>query len=74
MDYLGYRYHVLAVSASANRAKGDSGPDQSRPENQAFWCEHAQAWASVKFESWRRRTAQAEEPRHPGALLDPFRS
>lgn len=48
-NYVGYRWALLAVSASANRSKGDKSPDRWRPENPAFWCQYAQAWATVKF-------------------------
>jgi hypothetical protein len=30
--------HLLAVSASANRAKGDDGPSQWKPTHKIFWC------------------------------------
>ena len=58
-NYLGYRYHLLAVSGSSNRSKGDKGPDQWRPDNEVFWCEYAQAWASVKF-VWGFSATEAE--------------
>ena len=45
---LRYRWHLLAVERSANRAKGDRSPDQCKPENRAFWCQYGQSWATVK--------------------------
>ena len=46
---LSYRYHLLAVTASANASKGDRGPDLWKPPSQDFWCQYAQTWASIKF-------------------------
>ncbi len=56
---LSYRYHLLAVSRSANRSKGDKGPDEWRPARQEFWCQYAQAWAAVKH-IWELQSTQAE--------------
>ena len=40
--------NLLAVSASANRSKGASSPDQWLPENRAFWCEYGKRWQALK--------------------------
>lgn len=40
--------HLLAVSASANRSKGDKTPDAWKPANKAFSCSYARAWIGVK--------------------------
>jgi hypothetical protein len=39
--------HLIAVEASANRAKGRQGPDTWKPTNEAHWCEYGKAWVSV---------------------------
>lgn len=39
---------LLAVSASANRSKGDQGPDEWQPPAKAYWCVYGRAWVSVK--------------------------
>lgn len=44
---LGYRGHLLAVGASANRAKGDQGPAAWVPPNPAYACRYAESWAVV---------------------------
>src|SRR5262245_18815854 len=47
---LSYSLHLIAVSASANRSKGDQGPDARKPPNTAFWCQYA-TWIHVK-QTW----------------------
>lgn len=44
LDYPG---HLLAVSASANRAKGDKGPGDWKPENKDYLCQYAINWTAV---------------------------
>lgn len=56
---LGYRWHLLSVSASANREKGAKGPDAWRPARREFWCQYGQAWAAVKF-TWGLAATDAE--------------
>jgi hypothetical protein len=46
-NWLAYRHALLAVSASANRAKGDRGPSEWVPDNLAMWCRYGEAWAVV---------------------------
>jgi hypothetical protein len=43
---LGYRYHLRAVSASANRQKGAQGPDTWRPVPEDA-CQYGQSYATV---------------------------
>lgn len=40
--------NLLAVSASANRSKGASSPDQWLPDNKDFWCEYGRRWTTLK--------------------------
>jgi hypothetical protein len=39
---------LVAVTASANRSKGDRSPDQWMPPNRTYWCQHVEDWVSVK--------------------------
>jgi hypothetical protein len=47
-NYLDDPVHLIAVSASANRSKGDRSPDQWRPPNTHYWCTYAADWVEVK--------------------------
>ncbi len=40
--------NLIAVSASANRSKGASSPDEWLPDNPAFWCEYGRRWQAIK--------------------------
>lgn len=46
------RPQLIAVSATANRAKGDQDPAQWKPANRAAWCQYARDWIAVKH-YWR---------------------
>ncbi len=39
---------LIAVSASANRSKGDRDPADWLPPNQSFHCEYVEAWVIAK--------------------------
>ncbi len=47
---LAYDNHLIAVSASANRAKGAKGPEAWQPPNSDHHCQYAQDWITVKDE------------------------
>jgi hypothetical protein len=46
---LGYRWHLLATTATVNQRKGARGPQDWRPPAAAAWCGYGQAWATTKF-------------------------
>jgi hypothetical protein len=39
---------LIAVSASSNRSKGDSSPDERNPPRHVTWCLHARWCVDVK--------------------------
>ena len=40
---------LIAVSASANRSKGDRSPDEWKPPATSAWCGYANWWIDVKY-------------------------
>ena len=45
---LSYDGHLIAVQASANRAKGSNGPEFWKPPERAYWCQYAIDWITIK--------------------------
>lgn len=58
-NYLQYEKHLLAVSASENRKKGDKGPDRYMPPNAAYHCEYVKVWTQIKRD-WELEMTEAE--------------
>ncbi|AXK37610.1 HNH endonuclease [Streptomyces armeniacus] len=42
------RPQLLAVTDNVNQSKGDSPPDDWKPELKSYWCTYAQNWVAVK--------------------------
>lgn len=51
---------LIAVSATANRAKGDQDPSTWKPQRTEIWCQYAQDWIAVKSQ-WRLSVTEAEK-------------
>jgi hypothetical protein len=47
-NYLRHEMHLLAVSASENRGKGDKGPDRYLPPRRQYHCEYVETWVRIK--------------------------
>ncbi|MCL0042938.1 helix-hairpin-helix domain-containing protein [Dehalococcoidia bacterium] len=56
---LSYTGHLIAVSASANRSKGDKGPEHWRPPDKTYWCNYARDWIHIKA-AWELSATTAE--------------
>lgn len=51
---LGYKFSLIAVTASSNRSKGDREPQDWMPERPGYACTYVKQWVAVK---WRWRLA-----------------
>lgn len=58
-NYLDDPRHLVAISQSANRSKGDKGPEAWWPPNEGYWCEYAEAWIAVKA-AWGLSATESE--------------
>ena len=47
-NYLDEHDHLIAVTAGANRSKGDKGPEDWKPPRETCWCQYAIDWTEIK--------------------------
>ncbi|KAH0602047.1 hypothetical protein MHUMG1_00926 [Metarhizium humberi] len=59
---------LWAVSAHANRQKGDKGPDRWKPPLTSFYCTYAESWVDVK--GYYNLTVSDSEKDALGSMLD----
>lgn len=57
---LGYRYSLIAVTASSNRSKSDRDPGEWMPPAASDACRYVQAWVAVK-KRWQLAMDAAEQ-------------
>lgn len=57
---LGYKFSLIAVSASSNRSKSDRDPNNWMPTNSSFRCQYIGRWITVKYR-WSLRVDSAEK-------------
>lgn len=58
-NYLGNRFHLLAVSGSENMSKSDKSPYEYMPPNKTFVCEYLRNWLEIKY-IWKLRLTPRE--------------
>ena len=58
-NHLEDSYHLIAVTASANRSKGAKGPEEWQPSDQSYRCQYATDWVRIKAE-WELSVTAAE--------------
>ena len=58
-NYLSYENHLIAVTASANRQKGSSSPDEWKPGLTSYWCQYGLDWINIKLE-WSLSVTSSE--------------
>lgn len=58
-NFLGDKYHLVAVSSSANRAKQGSSPDKWMPSYKPTQCAYLKIWSDIK-DAWELTYTDAE--------------
>ena len=56
---LSYDNHLIAVQASANRAKGSRSPADWKPPERGYWCQYATDWIAIK-NAWELTATEPE--------------
>ena len=54
-----YDNHLIAVQATANRAKGSRSPADWKPPDRGYWCQYATDWISIK-NTWELNAVEPE--------------
>jgi hypothetical protein len=62
------RPQLWAVTDNVNQSKGDSAPDEWKPERRGYWCTYAQHWVAVKHHY--ELTVTEEEKTALAGMLD----
>ena len=58
-NYLANSWHLIAVSASENRKKGDKGPDKYLSPQVEYHCTYVKNWVKIK-EEWGLEMTESE--------------
>ena len=56
---LSYDNQLIAVQASANRAKGSRSPAEWKPPDRGYWCQYAVDWIAIK-NTWQLTAVDPE--------------
>jgi len=58
-NYLGNKFHLIAVSGHENEEKSDKSPAEYTPPNRSYQCEYIRNWLAIKY-IWELRLTPYE--------------
>ncbi|WP_413287600.1 DUF1524 domain-containing protein [Bdellovibrio sp. HCB337] len=58
-NFMGNNFHLITANGRENMRKGDRGPDQYLPPNQAYRCEYLKNWLKIKL-IWQLKMTPTE--------------